>query len=400
MSGLTGCAVVRATPPFLRGRRVHIAGSASSATRPEVLKYAHGIVDGATRAILARGGGLVLGVGREPRPEGASGDSPALTFDWTALAAAADAVRATVGQWPPGDGPRIVTVSSEKGEREIPEDRRGLWAELLNSGTLRAERISAGARAATLIRRRQAEFGDVLVALGGGFGVEDLATLYGAQRRPVVPLDLSLGSSREDGTGGASKLAREARADPTHFIRLRADVAGQEGSRLAALSTRETATPSAEIVAGLIKLFDDLALPTAFYTRLVNQSHSQFGAVEAFFRSVVDPIVADAGYRRIEIGTDPAEHAFINVGIFEELHYAPLVIADITGERPNCFIELGYALGRGTRVLATAAAGTQLPFDQDKMPVHFWTAGANVEAERRQFRSFWTRYASRPPIVQ
>jgi nucleoside 2-deoxyribosyltransferase len=89
----------------------------------------------------------------------------------------------------------------------------------------------------------------------------------------------------------------------------------------------------------------------------------------------------------------------MNVAIFEELHYAPLVIADVTGERPNCFMELGYALGRGTRVLATAAEGTLLPFDQDKIPVHFWRAEGDSGEEQTRFLDFWQKYVDRPPIV-
>ena len=48
--------------------------------------------------------------------------------------------------------------------------------------------------------------------------------------------------------------------------------------------------------------------------------------------------------RRIEMGTERRDHAFIDVGIFENLHFSSVVIVDVTGERPNCFIELGYAL--------------------------------------------------------
>ena len=45
---------------------------------------------------------------------------------------------------------------------------------------------------------------------------------------------------------------------------------------------------------------------------------------------------------RVEIGTDASDHAFMNVGIFESLHFSSMAIVDVTGERPNCFIELGY----------------------------------------------------------
>ncbi len=46
--------------------------------------------------------------------------------------------------------------------------------------------------------------------------------------------------------------------------------------------------------------------------------------------------------------------AFMNVEIFEALHRAGLVIVDLTGVRPNCMMELGYALARRGRIVISA----------------------------------------------
>jgi hypothetical protein len=56
------------------------------------------------------------------------------------------------------------------------------------------------------------QFGDALICIGGT-GVEHLAEPYSARRKPVIPLDLAIGASREDGTGGALRLNREALAN-------------------------------------------------------------------------------------------------------------------------------------------------------------------------------------------
>ena len=85
---------------------------------------------------------------------------------------------------------------------------------------MRVESILPGSRAAALIRQRQADFGEILVTLGGGTGVEHLAELYLGRRRTVIPFDLPLGASREDGTGGSERLARESRAEPNRFLRM------------------------------------------------------------------------------------------------------------------------------------------------------------------------------------
>ena len=55
--------------------------------------------------------------------------------------------------------------------------------------------------------------------------------------------------------------------------------------------------------------------------------------------------------------------ALMNVEIFDTIHRAGLVIVDLTGVRPNCLMELGYALGRHRRVIISARVGTPLPFD-------------------------------------
>ena len=55
----------------------------------------------------------------------------------------------------------------------------------------------------------------------------------------------------------------------------------------------------------------------------------------------------ELGYQLIVVnGNQAYEHARIDEEIFQKLHHSSVVLADITGMRPNCFIELGYALGR------------------------------------------------------
>ena len=193
----------------------------------------------------------------------------------------------------------------------------------------------AGSRAAVFLRERQAQFGDALVILGGGTGVEHSADLYLSRRRPVVPLDLPLGASREDGTGGALRLSKQARAEPNRFLRFGPADAGTEGTALSSIATRDGNAPSGEIAGRASGILAKVARPDAFYVRLLRTDHAKFGAVEGFFRDVVDPVVEEAGLRRIEMGTDRTEHAFMNVGIFESLHFSSVVIFEITGERPN-----------------------------------------------------------------
>ncbi len=385
-------------PHALFGRSFQLAGSASKSRPTDLIRYAHDLMRDLTIEILCSGGGLVLFAGREPLQDAAVSSSPALIFDWTVLETA-DLV-ASRGALPwPHSRPPIVVVTSEKAASEIPEHRRALWDKLLKSGIVRVEYIQPGARSGALLRERQAQFGNVLICVGGGTGVEHLADLYQSRHKPIVPLDLTLGASREDGIGGSERMNREARANPAPFLRLRPDMAGGGSALLVAAATGNGSIERGRVVKSLMELLGALDQANAFYVRLLNNKAEDFPVVERFFREVVDPVVAQVGYRRIEMGTDPTEHGFINVEIFERLHYSELAIVDVTGLRPNCFMELGYALGHSIPVIVAAKDGTELPFDQSAIPCHFWNLQTDAENNMRKLLEFIEKNIGRPPLV-
>lgn len=381
------------------GRRVQISGSAAFETDQKLTTYAHDLISKIVYTIMAEGGGLVLGAGKEPRPASDNGIPPSIVFDWTALETAYNYTLDNEYIWPMSYGQPIVVVLSEKSEKEIPDGRRELWDSLLSSNLIRVEYIFAGARSGAMLRERQAQHGDVLITFGGGTGVEHLADLYLTRRRPVIPFDLPLRSSRNDGTGGSPRLAQKLREKPERFIKLKNQFRGNENARSSTISTHDGRADASLIAGNLKELFGMLARPYVFYTRLLNASHEKFQSVESFFRDVVDPVIEEFGYDRIDMQVDDTEHALINVAVFEDVHYASVVIADLTAERPNCYIELGYALGNQTRVIATAEMGTNLPFDVAAVPCYFWESLQPLEQRRKSFTDWWRKNVDRPPII-
>lgn len=384
---------------MIYGRRVHISGSASFETDPKLTAYAHDLVSKIVRAIMDEGGGLVLGAGKEPRPHNGDGATPSIVFDWTALETAYNYTLNNDYVWPMSYGQPFIVVTSEKAEKEIPDERRELWNSLLSSNLMRVEYILPGARSGAMLRDRQAQHGDLLITFGGGTGVEHLAEIYSIRKRPVIPFDLPLGSSRNDGTGGSPRLAQKLREKPERFLRLRKHFSGNENARLAMLATRDARADTNLIAANLKELFKMLARPYVFYTRLLNSSHEKFHVVEDFFRDVVDPVIEEFNFDRIDMQVDDTKYALINVSVFEDVHYASVVIADLTANRPNCHIELGYALGNRTRVIVTAEKGTDPPFDVDAVPCHYWDTSLPLEERRKSFTEWWSRNVDRPSIV-
>lgn len=378
---------------MISGLRVHLSGSAATDCDGNLLRAAHGYVRALGEEFIARGGGLVVGVGGEPM--GAAGQS--CLFDWTALEAVV-AAPDPAPQWPTLRPERFVVVASQRGLEKIPPERAGVWERCLARSDFSLEAAPPGWRMAGIIRQRQVLRGDVLLALGGGAGVEHLAELYREEGKPVVPVHAELGALNDDGNGGSRFLHGRALADIGTFIRLR-DGAGSAAARLTQLrlaadaDTREIARVTAD-------LLDDLRPRPAFYVRLLATEHPDFDVVERFFREVVDVVVADRGFTPYEMGRGRPETAFMNVEIFQGLHRAGLVVVDLTGVRPNCMMELGYALGRSRRVVISAIKGTQLAFDQDKLATYFWEDGLPPDERVAQYRDWFDRYSELPPIVE
>ena len=120
---------VSTAPLPLAGRRIQIAGSASASTDPALVRYGHEVIARLVPNIITAGGGIVVGAGREPRPDGAAVDAlDPYFFDWTALDAAARCIQQGCGTWPAGSGlpdrRRLVRKSRVRNSRQ---SRRSLY---------------------------------------------------------------------------------------------------------------------------------------------------------------------------------------------------------------------------------------------------------------------------------
>jgi hypothetical protein len=149
-----------------------------------------------------------------------------------------------------------------------------------------------------------------------------------------------------------------------------------------------------------VDLIADLRPPRAFYVRLLATDHPEFPDVERFFRDVVDVVVVERGFTPYEMGRGRPEAAFMNVEIFEALHRIGLVVVDLTSVRPNCMMELGYALARRRRVIISAKKGTPLPFDEDKLPTFMWERIDSPDERIKAYRDWLDRNMELPPLVE
>lgn len=374
----------------LWNRRILVSGSIGKNCDEATARYAHAFLAALTHRGVASGASYVVPIDTEPRLVTDDHSSPAKTFDWTVLEAAWEA-RA---RRPIGSGLQmflIVGVTHNKALGQIPDDRKVLWNDIRSSSLLQLVVVGEW-NIGSIRREAQARVGDILIALGGSEGVKHLANLFHDQGKPVIPLDLSLGLPKD----GAELLHAYAMAQTPRFFRVqhRFDAT----ALLAAASLR--ALPRYDEAADrCLTLLKALQQPQAFCVRLLNGKHPLFGEVDWFFNNVAIPVAQQAGYECRTVGVSRPDHALTNVEIFSQLRRSQLVIADYTGHRANCFIELGFALGRGQRILLTASEGTERVFDVDALQIHYWDPRADLGAQRASFWNHWQREIDRGPIV-
>jgi hypothetical protein len=87
--------------------------------------------------------------------------------------------------------------------------------------------------------------------------------------------------------------------------------------------------------------------------------------------------------------------------ILERIRRANFTIVDLTDLRPNVFYEMGFADGLGKKVIVTAKAGTELPFDVKDIPTIFWSGQTQLrkDLEKRILAVVKTAVpAAGPPI--
>src|SRR5215213_6310182 len=381
----------------LRGRRIHVVGSADPESDEKRLSYVHSLVSELTVALAVEGSTFVIPFGKEPLLKERT-DGPSIIFDWTVAEAADHMLRDGRTNAGGPNGRLIATLATSKTDSQIPGRLRPVYDHLRDNAAVSMEFLDPGWTAGAVRRARLAELGDILIGVSGGQGVEQLAIEYSSKGKPVIPLDIQIGASERDGSGGAARLFDRALAQPQDFFRV-AD-AESPSELLERTRTRNGETPVGEVVAAIVDLLRALTAPRVFYVRLLNDSLPEYASVESFFRNTVDVLVKELGYEPLQMGIGKNEFAWMNQAIFDSLHHSSVVLVDLTALRPNCFMELGYALGNRQRVIVTARDDTQISFDAFALEAFKWNDSEDPAKRIDRFRTHWERNINMPTLVR
>jgi hypothetical protein len=382
----------------LLGRRVHIAGSIvadKSGAATEDVRRARAFVESLTAELVKSGAMFVVPVDDEkPR----QCDDIPICFDWLIQKTIFDNLIHRPREAAALSGsPLIVAVQHYKSEAQIPAQYADLWDQLRGSDLVYVENANQWDMNSKRLEM-QALHGDILITLGGSEGVLFLANLYHDAGKPVVPLNFPI-TPADKGSRRLFDLALN-RQYSERFFRT------EDGSPAHGLINRinfATRHDVAHRVRTVMELLKTLERPAVFGVRLLNAKHDKYSSVEDYFEGVVKPVVESLGLKLVIVdGKKSSEESIINLEIFTKLHRSNVVIADMTGERPNNFIELGYALGRGHRVMVTAEEGTHNPFDIGPVPTHFWkpSSSASLTERKNTLLEYWRANERRRRIVE
>lgn len=378
----------------LCNRVIQIAGSSSKDTDIHTVNFSHNLIKLIAKKLFENGTTIMSTVGKEDKLRLDENGSSSIVFYWDILEAANEYAESL--SFSDKTSNIVKVISSEKTEAQIPENRKEKWHVLISKGIVSLHPINPGWNGGAYKRQKQEELSDALLILGGGEGVEHLASLYVSHGKPVLPLNIPLGSSCGDGLGGAPLLYRLSIANPKRFI---PRIDENTASKLAYLSYERWKTYPEKYANCILDFLETIIKPQIFYVRLLNKDEKEYQLVEDFFRNVVDPVVQKLQYSIMDMEISDVKSAFLNVEIFRELHNSSIVIADLSGLRPNCFFEMGYAFGLNKKVLLTAIKGIKLPFDPSAIPCFFWDPKISCEEQQEYLLKFWMKNINRSPLV-
>lgn len=245
----------------MKGNFLLISGSASRSCPPEQLARAIQFIELLTAEVLRAGGGLVVLLGDENQTKGPDGN-PRI-FDWIIMRAIERYATDTIE---PARTLAWVVMSDDAWDRNMNDDNRQIFTSLQQRGVLEIERIRREEFTGGAYRRSECELADVMVSVGGGKGTYSLGMDMIDLGKPVLPVDLEIGSLSEDGEG-AVQLHREMLSDPgAYFPRTHGDVVNQmetlslerSGHDVAGVALRAVELLSRELAVGAIDKGSDV----------------------------------------------------------------------------------------------------------------------------------------------
>lgn len=375
-------------------RAIHISGSCSRNTDLDVINFSHDIVRNAIKGLLNNGATFVTLLSSNPKVDENDDKSPSIIFDWDVLDEIYLYAKELSFSKETKNLSKVITTS--KSLKRIPSDKATIWDELVTNGIVSIVPMPFGWNSGAVRRQTMEMNSDALLAIGGGEGVEHLAQLFSARGKPIFPLDIPVGSSSDDGKGGAVYLSKVFFSKPKNFI---PKISNEMTSKSKMLEHSRWKDKPKKYAEAIVDFISEVSKSQAFLIRLQNDKFDEYSDVKHFFETVIIPYITDIGLNFKDMEISKTEEGFLNVEIFKEINNSSIVVADLTASRPNCFIEMGYAFGLNRKVIVTVRDDTKLPFDSKMIPCFFWNSSKSSDILKEELHQFWSKNIDRGPLV-
>ena len=196
----------------MNGKFILLSGSAELSCPADKLDIAFQFVRIFTGEVLRQGGGLVVLAGDEESTKDEH-DAPRI-FDWLALREIERHAKSTTEN--PRPYARIV-MSDVAPDSKIDDANLRLLRDLEQRNVVELCPIRREVFTGGEYRKVMVEKADAMLAIGGGKGTYSVGTEMIALGKPVLPLNLQLGSTADDGDGAVA-LHREMVSNPSRFF--------------------------------------------------------------------------------------------------------------------------------------------------------------------------------------
>lgn len=104
--------------------------------------------------------------------------------------------------------------------------------------------------------------------------------------------------------------------------------------------------------------------------------------LDSAYEGVIKPIVKEHGFKALRID-EVQDAGRITDQVLEEISVSRFVLADLTGERPNCYYECGFAHALGKELILTIASEEPVHFDLAGYRFIVWDTEADLRKKLR-----------------
>ena len=105
--------------------------------------------------------------------------------------------------------------------------------------------------------------------------------------------------------------------------------------------------------------------------------------LDSAYEGVIKPLTNDFGYTSVRVD-EIQDSGNINQQILEQIASSAIVLADLTGERPNCYYEAGFAHALGKEVVFSIREGSSIHFDLAANRFITWKTEAEYRKKLRE----------------